>query len=345
MARRNGSTCGTTSLVKKIPVPDTSNLVPISLPPDVNGDVSGEVSVTLGQPRWTDTSLQNRQILVRCKWWGERGPGAIFFSEQQQRPGGGSLKPGTGPIRGPSSVCTVVFPVKCPRHILENYFHDAAALALDIVWAKTLVIAGQAVIPLAGTSGKVFQGAVPVSDPRGRTTGSIQANIALNFFDQGGEEMVLPEERPVRSNPDALFSVDHGNGLPVNNCPIKSESHRENTLDTSVQRKQVTEGGLVPKVTRQITESKPTQPQIPSQEKVHVNDILLRGKALMQKMVAATSETACPPRTRVTPMSIPLQFSPSPSICNTQHKSCTQCACKTRLSCHRSAPKRGRCEC
>lgn len=65
-------------------------------------EVLGEVTVKIWDMRW-ESNTDNKEVLFRSRWWGEKGHGALFIINKQ----------------GP---CCVTFPVRCPPETLANYF-------------------------------------------------------------------------------------------------------------------------------------------------------------------------------------------------------------------------------
>lgn len=88
-----------------------------SLPPEVKNKAHGQLRVKIGKVVWIDPGLSASQLLLRIKFWGERGPGVI-------------LKPLGSPLEMVSN--EVNYTIRCTQPGFISYLMDMGSLSLDV---------------------------------------------------------------------------------------------------------------------------------------------------------------------------------------------------------------------
>jgi hypothetical protein len=153
---------------------------PTSLPPLVEGELRGELTLTLTELQWLSPRAAPRAARLRVKWWGEPGAGtaAPLRPATASSAGGGE---GGGGGDGSGGV-TVVFPVRVGPKLLTRYLRDASALELALeelpsgrpVAAATLALApARAAAPLCAT--------LPLLGLRGQALGQADVQLRASF--------------------------------------------------------------------------------------------------------------------------------------------------------------------
>lgn len=88
-----------------------------SLPPDVKNKAHGQLKVRIGKVVWMDPALPASQLLLRIKFWGEKGPGVI-------------LKPLGSTVDMVSN--EVIYTIRCTQPGFISYLMDMGSLSLDV---------------------------------------------------------------------------------------------------------------------------------------------------------------------------------------------------------------------
>eukprot|EP01027_Heterolobosea_sp_BB2_P018130 GEZU01025598.1.p1 GENE.GEZU01025598.1~~GEZU01025598.1.p1 ORF type:complete len:300 (+),score=8.74 GEZU01025598.1:127-1026(+) len=156
----------------------------ISLPPQVRGDVKGEVCLHIEDLIWDVQCYHaygNIPVAIHIKWWGERSAGCTLIPSthydrlRTQFQNTSSLK------------TTAVYPVKTGKKQLFKYFADMGALALDVVRLDNPhCVIGKTFIAM-GTAMDVrpIQGSFSVHAENGAKIAILKAFLGVTYFVKG----------------------------------------------------------------------------------------------------------------------------------------------------------------
>ena len=117
-----------------------------SLPPRVNGEIQGEILVTIDRVLWHQELHSVKHgfrpvrkdgiTCARISWWGHEGNGILFRPEvvnheEELKDCSALLNSAGGTIQG-SHHNTVVFPLHCSPKLLTQYMRDTRTLVIDV---------------------------------------------------------------------------------------------------------------------------------------------------------------------------------------------------------------------
>eukprot|EP01027_Heterolobosea_sp_BB2_P018131 GEZU01025599.1.p1 GENE.GEZU01025599.1~~GEZU01025599.1.p1 ORF type:complete len:261 (+),score=19.23 GEZU01025599.1:127-909(+) len=168
----------------------------ISLPPQVRGDVKGEVCLHIEDLIWDVQCYHaygNIPVAIHIKWWGERSAGCTLIPSthydrlRTQFQNTSSLK------------TTAVYPVKTGKKQLFKYFADMGALALDVVRLDNPhCVIGKTFIAM-GTAMDVrpIQGSFSVHAENGAKIAILKAFLGVTYFvkDTAAQSSPAPQSR------------------------------------------------------------------------------------------------------------------------------------------------------
>ncbi|KAI8475817.1 MAG: hypothetical protein J3K34DRAFT_516995 [Monoraphidium minutum] len=137
---------------------------PTSLPPLVEGDVKGELSVCVSNLEWASARGAPRAAQLRVKWWGEAGEGTAV------------------PLHAGRGGAGAAFPVACGPKLLIRYLRDAGSLALALEECPSGRQVGALSLPLAAAHAAApLAASLPVLGARGQALGRADVVLQVRY--------------------------------------------------------------------------------------------------------------------------------------------------------------------